>query len=63
MLEGIVRGVRDNAAEAYGEREEALRHSGVPDGGIQEFRPDRSDEVVNPVDRTVQRHRANQQGD
>ena len=61
MLETIVRGVRDDAAEAHGEREETLSHSCIPDGRLQEFRPFRGNEIKDPVHRTVQSNRANQQ--
>lgn len=61
--EVVVRGVRDDAAEADREREEALRNGGIPHGRLQELRPLRCDEVENTVDRAVQGDRADQQRD
>lgn len=60
VLEAVMRGIRDNAAKADREWEEALSHSGIPNGRLQEFRPFRSDKVQDPVDRTVQSNRAKQ---
>lgn len=63
MLETIVRRIRNDAAEAHGKREETLRHCGVPDSRLQEFRPFRGNEVEDPDHSAIQSNRANQQRD
>lgn len=61
MFEIVVRRVCNDAAEAYGKREEALRYRGVPDGWFQKLRPFRGNEEEDPAHRAVQSNRANQQ--
>jgi len=56
----VMRRVRDDAAEADGEREETLCHGGIPDSWLQKLRPFWCDEVEDPVNRAIQSNRANQ---
>lgn len=57
MMESVVRGEHDDAAEADSQGQETLRDSMVPDGRRQQFFPCRGDEVQDTGDGAVQAHR------
>ena len=63
MPEFVVRRVRDETTEAHRQREEALSDGGVPDVGLDEFRPVWLYEEDDTVDGAFEGHRAYQQRD
>lgn len=63
MLEVVVRGIHGHRAEANSEREERLCNGGVPHRRVQDLVPRGLEEEDDAVDRSFQRHRADQQTD